>query len=457
MTSTQKNTSEEEGVIIRKLVRGGKWSLLGKIATYPLGLILTMLLAKLLTTADVGGYFLIMSLVMISSGLVQAGLATTMCKIIARSLASNNPYAAKQTIRIGVTSFFITSVIALFLFTNQPGFWLLSKLENGEHLYNALPWVAAMIVIFASIGYCCEILRGFNKLSSTAILDQQLLQRLLLVCTLVFALILSYQLTLLNVFQITTISALISTLIGIFLIARPLKQLGTHGSPIKTIEVLREAPTFLLVRVNNWILINAAIWILGLTRPIEETALYGAANVVALLVLAPWQVISAAISPTIIKLHTANNKTALESVLRTSAAIAALPAILSCLVLLLFGKEVLSILFTNEYIAGSTILVILALGRGLSTFFGSPTMLLSMTCHQQTVTRVLLVTSVITLIGYILAADTYGAIGVATVTAVSIACQGLVLSFIVRRRLQITTVPCISIKDWKQFLQHFNR
>jgi len=414
-----------------------------------------MFLARLLSAADVGGYFLIMSLVMISSALVQAGLATTMCKMIARSLAADNPLAVKQVLRIGVTAILLTGTMAVVLLTNQPGDWLLGQLESGEHLIDALAWVAAMVVVFAAVGYCCEILRGFNELPSAAVLDQQLLQRLLLLAALLVPLALGLQLVLLDVLRMTAASAFLSALLGIFLISRIVARLGDHGKMIATMQVLREAPTFLLMRVNNWLLNSAAVWVLGFSRSLEETALYGAANVVALLVLAPWQVVSAATGPTIIALHAKDNTSALESVLRTAAAVAAFPGLLLGVALLVFGGDVLSILFTSEYGAGYSVLAVLALGRGISTLFGSPVMLLSMTHHQNMVLRMLLVASVLTLAGYIFAADTYGAIGVAYVSAASAIFQGLLLAIAARRVLGINTLPHASIKDLKQFLTHF--
>ena len=451
-TSPQPPT--QEGAIIRKLVRGGGWAFLGKMATYPLGLILTMILARLISAADVGGYFLVMSLVMIGSALVQAGLATSTCKMIARSLAVDNPRAIKQVLRIGVTALLLTGFLAVTLLTNQPAEWLLAQLENGERLYDALAWIAAMVVVFAAVGYCCEILRGFHELPSAAILDQQLLQRLLLLAALLVPLALGLQLALLDVLRVTAVSAFLSALLGIFLISRIVARLGDHGEKIATMQVLREAPTFLLMRVNNWLLNSAAVWVIGFSRSLEETALYGAANVVALLVLAPWQVVSAATSPTIIALHASDKAAALESVMRTAAAVAALPGLLLGIVLLMYGDDVLSILFTSEYAAGYSVLVVLALGRGISTLFGSPVMLLSMTNHQNIVLRVLLVASVLTLAGYIYAADIYGAIGVAYVGAASAILQGMFLAIAARRVLGINTLPHVSIRDLKQFLTH---
>jgi len=456
-TPTENGPPAHEGAIIRKLVSGGSWAFLGKMATYPLGLVLTMILARLLSPADVGGYFLVMSLVMISSAVVQAGLATAACKMIARSLTADNPLAVKQILRIGVTALLLTGTLAVVLLTNQPGDWLLAQLENGDRLFDALAWIAAMVVMFAAVGYCCEVLRGFHELPSAAILDQQLLQRLLLLAALLVPLTLSLQLVLLDVLRMTAASAFLSALLGIFLISRIVARLGEHGKMIATMQVLREAPTFLLMRVNNWLLNSAAVWVLGFSRSLEETALYGAANVVALLVLAPWQVVSAATGPTIIALHAKDKTSALESVLRTAAAVAAFPGLLLGIVLIVIGGDVLSILFTSEYAAGYSVLAILALGRGLSTLFGSPVMLLSMTHHQYIVLRVLLVASVLTLAGYVYAAGIYGAIGVAYVSAASAVFQGLLLAIVARRVLGVNTLPHLAVADWKQFLRHLQR
>ena len=80
-----------------------------------------------------------------------------------------------------------------------------------------------------------------------------------------------------------------------------------------------------------------------------------------------------------------------------------------------------------------------------------------MTHHQQAVMRVLLTASVVTIIGYVLAANTYGAIGVAAVTAFSAIFQGLLLAIVAHRVLQITTLPCLSVENWRRFTQHLKR
>lgn len=455
MTSSSEQSSPSgNGSVIRKLIRGGGFAFLGKAITYPLGLILTMIFARLLSTADVGGYFLAMSMIMLASGLVQAGLATTMNKMIARSIAHDNPRAARQAIRIGVTALIIAGTIAVVLLVNDPGQWLISRLEDGDRLLEGLVWIAAMVAIFAGINYCCEMLRGFHELPSAALLDQQLLQRLLLFIALLIPLTIGAQLQLRQVLLLTAAAALLALLTGFFLVRRQVMRLGDYGEKMATTQVLSEAPTFLLMRINNWILNSAAVWILGVARPLEEAALYGAGNAVALLVLASWQVISSAVGPTVVTLHAKGDRPALESVLRSAAAVAALPGLALAAILFVFGEPIMSILFTPEYAGAFGVLAILSMGRAVSTLFGTPMMLLSMTHHQDIVLRLLAVASVLTLAAYAWVAEPYGAIGIAAVSAISVVLQGLMLAVIAQRLLGINTLPQLSVSGWRQFFRH---
>ena len=440
--------------VIRKFLRGGSVAVIGKIATYPLGLLLTMLFARVLTTADVGAYFLVMSTAMLGSGIVQAGLATTMCKRIAHALAHDNPAGARKTIRIGVTALAIGTAVTFVILDGSGGRWLMSQVDGGEALVDALFWIAAMVVLFAATNYCCEILRGFNELPSAALLDQQLLQRSLLFAALIVPVLMSFELDLLAVLRMSAVAALFSALTGALLIARHVSALPKHGPGIETGTVLREAPTFFLMRMNAWLLNSAAIWILGFSRPLEETALYGAANAIALLVLAAWQVISAAIGPTVVRLHADKDSEALQTVLRTAATLAALPGLLLTALLVSISSAVLALLFTPQYAPAAGILTILACGRAASTFFGSPMILLSMTEHRDTVFRILLVSSLVTLAVYVLVAPTYGAVGVALATAISVVAQAALLAVHARRKLGVNTLPIVSPAAWRSFVKH---
>lgn len=447
------NRIDSEGALLRRLLRGGSAAFLGKALTYPLGLVLTMFFTRLMSTSDVGGYFLAISLAMLASGLVQAGLATTMCKLIARSLGNDNPLGVRKVLKVGILSFVAGGVLAIVLVDGQLGIWLVQQLDDGEPLIDALPWIALMIVAFAAVNYCCEILRGFSKLPSAALLDQQLLQRVLLLVILILPLSMGEQVTLTEVLRWTAFAAIAAATTGMLFIYRSLASIGRYGESLATLDILREAPAFLVVRVNNWILNSAAIWVLGFARPLDETAMYGAANVVALLTLAAWQVVSAAVSPTVVTMYAQSSKAALQSVLGSSAAIATIPGALLAMILVIWGADLLQILFTSAYADAYQVLIILAIGRSLSTFFGSPIMLLSMTNYQNVVRNVLFLASALTLVAYFLVAERYGASGVALVTACSAVLQGLTFFVIARQLVSLSSLPRFARTAWREIFR----
>jgi O-antigen/teichoic acid export membrane protein len=123
------------------------------------------------------------------------------------------------------------------------------------------------------------------------------------------------------------------------------------------------------------------------------------------------------------------------------------------LLLLIFGEEILSMLFTAEYADAFTILAVLIMGRSISTLFGTPMILLSMTHHQDIVLRVLVIASMLTVGGYFLVAEPYGAIGVAAVSAASVVFQGLVLATVAHHVLGLNTLPKFSISGWRGLIR----
>ena len=445
-------TNQGPAAIVRRLVSGGSWAMVGKIATYPLGLLLTMLLARLLTSDEVGAYFLAMSIVMLSAAIVQAGVPVSMSKQLAHALATDNPAQARCVIQTGIVVFGLLGIAAWFAYTGTPGQWLLDGLTDAEPLVDTLHWIGAMVVLFAAVGYCCESLRGFSRLAAASLLDQQLLQRLLLLIALAIAMAASSELALDDVLSVAAGAALVAAIVGTLLVGQSVRQLSDGGQRIGAHTVIREAPAFFLVRANNWLLNSAAVLLIGFFRPLDEAALFGAANITALLVIAPWQVVSAATGPTTVTLYAKGHRDLMVTTARSAAALATIPALILAAVSWLFGAEILALLFTSHYAAAAAMLTILACGRATASLFGLPMMLLSMTQHQQLVLRLLLFTSILTVAGYLFAVTRYGACGVAVVSAVSAALQGLLMFVAARKVLAINSLPALSPAKWKEFL-----
>lgn len=455
---TKQKTSVSQAVsqrpLAKRLVSGASWALLSKALTYPAGLVLTMLLARLLTPEAMGGYFLAISIVAFAVAVVQLGMGRALVKLMAKALAEVSHCAVRQVIRVGISSVLFFSLLVALALVAIFGDPLLAMLDGGEYLRLSLPWISLLIVSMALVELFAEILRGFHDLRGTSLLVDQLLQRVFLVTVLLVIWLSGLQLALDEVLQYSFLSATIAAIIGALMIRSNLATIGDSGERIPLINIYKVGPPFLVMRINFWLLNMAGIWVLGMFRSLEEVALYGAANMVSSLVLAPQTIMNGVGAPVIVELFHKQRLDLLQNIVRTAGFFALIPALLLSLLLLFFGETILLWVYGMEYQQAAMIMVILAAGRCIAVFCGVPATTLAMTDHQNTVMKVMTTISVFTLVGYFMVADQAGAPGIALLTAISIAIQNLVMVYLVKKRLGILTLPAFTPVIWQGFVQH---
>jgi O-antigen/teichoic acid export membrane protein len=176
-----------EGHYFRKMARGGLIALLGRAITYPVGLILAVILARLLTPQELGGYFLGMSLILFTAILVQFGTGPVMVKFVAAALAAGDHGRARRTLTLGFGWLAVASPIAIATMHSEFGVWLLESLKEASTLRGMTLWIGLLAVAYATISFSCEVLRSFSDLARASLFAEQLLQRLLLLVGLIVA------------------------------------------------------------------------------------------------------------------------------------------------------------------------------------------------------------------------------------------------------------------------------
>jgi len=443
----------------QRLLRGGSWAMLGKVMTMPVALGLAVVLARLLTPAELGGYFLATSLVALLMVLVQLGLGRAMIKLIAGALAHDRPWVARRAIRIGSLAFALAALAALAFILAPTGATVLALLEDGQQLVAYLPWIALLIAGLAATEFAADILRGFHDLRTASLLADQLCQRLLLVLLLAMLWLLGASAELGLVLGLAAATAALSAGIGMLRVTLQLRALPQRQpEPAERgpgfWQVLRQGPPFLLMRLNFWLMAGAGIWVLGMFRPAAEVAVFGAATYLALLVQAPMIAINNVLMPVAAELLSRRENGLLGRVARGAAAVAGLPSFAFAVLLAVAGGLALELVFGADYAAGHAMLAILALGRCVGVALGPCPILLTMSDHQRDVGVVMTLMSAATLLGYLALAPAFGGLGIAIVIAVAITLQSLVLAWLTHRRLQIAVWPEISLAAIRSALGH---
>ena len=168
-------------------------------------------------------------------------------------------------------------------------------------------------------------------------------------------------------------------------------------------------------------MLQVDLWVIGAYLPKEQTGVYFAAVSLVAFVSQPLLLVNLIVPPFIAELYSQGEKKRLERVLRNTAAVAGLPALLVLGVYILFSGPILAFIFTEPYRAAATVLAILAVGRMANVITGSCGITLLMTGFQTQLMSITLTTGALTLSGVLFAVDRWGMTGV----AVAVACGGI--------------------------------
>ena len=228
--------------LTQRLIRGGGWVLLGRAVALPVGLLQAMLLARVLAPADVGAYFLAISLVIPLAIMSQLGLSRPMVKLVASALALERPNAARHAIRVAVPATLVVGSLLALGVADGPGRWLTSLLQDGERLRAALPILALMGLCFALIDLMAETLRGFHDLRAASAFGDFLVQRLLLVLALATLWLGGWPAEVGDVLTLALLAALLVLALAAGLLRRRLRALPHRGARFGTGEILRHGP-----------------------------------------------------------------------------------------------------------------------------------------------------------------------------------------------------------------------
>ncbi len=423
----------------QRLVRGSSWAFLGRVVGLPAGMLQAMLLARLLTPDELGTYFLAMSLAGLAAIIAQCGMGRTMVLLVASAVATDRPAAARHAIRVALVATCLAGSLVALALADGPGRWLTLLLEDAPALQAVLGTVALLLLALALIDLYAEIFRGFHDLRRASLFGDQLLHRVTLVTCLCAVWLAGLALDLERVVQLALGSAIAVLLAGTLVLRRRLAGLARHGAAWPTRAVLRHGPPFLAVRLNIWLLAGADLWVLGMFRPVEEVAIYGAASRMAMIVGMPLNVANAALAPMIAELFSRSQQTRLERAVRAAATLSALPSLLVLGLYVWLGDLLLGLVFTDAYVAGHPILMLLALGQWLHVLLGSCGLSLTMTGNQRDVMRISIWVGVVTVLAFLAVAGPFGMVGVGVVTAASIVLYNGVLAWQAWRRIGIRT------------------
>jgi O-antigen/teichoic acid export membrane protein len=421
----------------KRLVDGVVWGFIARMIALLAALFTTMLLARMLSVAEMGAYFLVASIIKIMSVVGQFGLGRIGVRRVSETLALAGREAAAR-VGVDVIRLGLFGAVLVALITHQAVMpWLAHTLPAANGLHEVRTQVALWGIAVVGTALAAQVQRGFHNLRLSSMFGSAVGPALIVISYLVIL-----QLGLVISFGMVTLVAAavsVATCMLAFLFLYPRLR---HASPMEAgsgRRMIEDAWPFWVASVGSLILAQSDMWIVAAFRTSEDVAHYGAALRLLILASLPTAIISSVLQSTISDLHARGNIEKLERVLRMSNVFATLPNMALLVVFLFMPGALLGVVYGDAYRDAALVLAILSVGDMVAAAFGMPALMLRMMDHERTVMNAVLVVGVLTIIGMLFAAEAYGVHGVATAIAVGTVLQRVFLWRQARRCLNVRT------------------
>ncbi len=426
--------------VSQRLLRGGIIAILGRTAVAVGVVLVNALVARLLSPAETGLFFLALSIVTVGAVIADFGFGKTLLRVIPDAVISGQQARAVHHIKHVFIAVSLTVLATTLVLVSPAGIWLAEKLSQGHLLADLMPLIALWLIVTVVTSLLAETCRGFHYIAAAIFFGAALtgLGNILIVSIILAAAwYVSIAITLKQLIIIFILAGLFLSIMAILKIRKQLQtwQQGKSDGSIKRLFIM--AWPFWISSMALILMTHAEIWILGYLRPPEEVAAFGLVARVALLVSFPLVIVNSVLPPLISELYANDDVQKMERMLQVSAGLTTLCSLAIFLVLLVLGEWLPVFLFGDNYSGNWKVMMILAVGWLFHVWAGSGGFVLNMTDNQKSAMIINLVVGGLTLLVGLWLTGLYGGLGMAIASSSGIVLVNILMLIVIRYKLDI--------------------
>lgn len=429
-----------DNIIKKRLFSGGMWVVGGKMLAFISGIAVNAFLSRILTPEDMGLYFLMVSLVTFSMMFSMLGMERVIVRIISGALALEQPARARQAVKYVLQFGLLSAVIVALLLISGGGQFVSQKIFQSTLISKIIYLPAIWLVIYAMQSLTAESFRGFHDMRFATLFNGPF-SSLLIVSALSFVFFTDRTVGIQQVLIIIISAYAVNLCLASFLLQRKTAMLEKSKERLITRSDLMKS-SWLLYATNILIfLMNAGpLWLLAHFSTKEHVAIFGAAARLMVLITSSLQLLKLTILPTIGHLYAKKEFAALEKILRSSATLAGLPAILGLLLVILASKNILLIVYGQQYTAGYSALLVLSVANIINVFTGTPGALMVMASKEKSLMIFAFISGVFGLGLCFLLVDYLDYMGIAIGQGCGLVMYNVLMMIYCRKKLSLTTL-----------------
>jgi len=431
---------EEGGLrsISSRLLSGSAWAFSAKLLAAASGFAVNALLARLLSPEEMGAYFLIFSVVAFAALIAQFGMKRTVVRLVAESLGHDRPDVAKGVIRSVLIVGALGSALVSLIYYGGVGDFVSLRFFNSELMQAANGVAAIWIVVLAFQTLLSEIFRGLHDIRYASIFGGLTTS---IISTLIFSFVwLVYgRAELDQLILLVILSGLASIILASVLLKKQVRAIEGKIEQCPFDKLSRVGMPLFFNDVLMYAIMEGHIWILGVFRPEDEVAIYGAASRLINLVALPLLILNNVIPPMIAEYYAKGKMVEVEKILRVTATVAGIPAMIALGFFVVFGEEILGLVFGEFYAQGFFVLVALGVGKIINVLTGSPGVMMVMADKQNQFLKYTVISGVIGVALSVLLVGKFGGVGVAIGVSFGVFLLNILMWLYCWKKLEIKT------------------
>lgn len=433
----------------KNILSGSFFALLGKVALMPLATVNKVLLARCLGPGPFGAYIIFLRICDLAGIFSLLGTKTLTVKLVGIAAGEKDWGMLKGTLRCIFKIVLISSLgtVLLIWLIRQP---LCLKIFKSPDLFKMLIFCAGVIPLQNYLALIVETYKGLQDIKTASFLPvlHQLITLILLVL-----LWLGSVATIQNVMLALIAGLFVAPLAGLLILAKRVKDWPSKR--VGTSDILADSLPMLVTSGVVLLMTSTDVYVLGIYSNAVQVGIYGVASSLASVTFLSGNIINQVIPAMIAHFKAKKDMQNLKYVTRYATTISAMVSVPVFLVLFLFGRNILAVLFGPQYAGGAAALSFLILGQMVNTLTGSCDYFLQMTGLHVSFMKISIFSGFLNLALNIILVQYFGKEGVAASTAFSLVVQNVLSVFVVHRETGIWTFASLEIMF--QILKHLKK
>jgi O-antigen/teichoic acid export membrane protein len=427
----------------KQLINQGVFSLFIKVLSTLLLFFISIFLTRTLGAEGFGLYSFIISVLMILSIPIQAGIPQLAIR------ESTKAFTNKEYTKINylwrwiskrILLAFVLIAILSFLFTT-----LYFSMENLRIKIFYMGFIS--ILFFSFMLFQSFMIRGLGKNILGLFPDNIIYPVIFFISLIGYSSFISSQISVEETIILYVGSILIAFLFSTFILFQIKPKSGPKYEDYENDKVYWKKSLYILSLVAGLQLLYGhldIIWVGSLCSD-ADVGIYKAMLQISSLVVFGLMAINQILYSHFASLYSSNNLQKLTKLVTLSSLVISFLAFIPFIIFILKGEFLIEFIYGNEFVEGYNVLVILMLGQFINALFGSVGALLNMTGHEKDSMKGLFIALLANTILNIILIPSFGTIGAAISATISLLIWNSILRIYVKKRLNIETIGLLRL------------